>query len=196
VSGSFPDTINTDERLYIEDVAREIGRAIAEQEKRMVSGFGLVVGGAAIAGAMEIILAEAAPNLEKSFMLRPFPQKAPKGINKVEFQKRYRESMIQQAGGCIFIAGLKAFGKRAPTIAEGVLEEFEVARSLGRPIFPIGATGGAARRIWEMLAEDAEFAPAGLTRKEFERLNETRLPPAEAAKLIGKGLRAPAKIGG
>jgi hypothetical protein len=195
VSGSFPDTINSDERRYIEDVAHQTGREIAQHQKRLVSGFGLVVGSAAIAGALEIILAEAAPNLEKSLLLRPFPQKAPKGIGKAEFQKRYRDGMIQQAGVCIFIGGLKTSGKGALAIAEGVLEEFEAAQSLGRPVIPIGATGGAARRIWESLAKDAGFAPAGLTRKEFERLNEDGLAPAEAAKLIAKALKAEVKKG-
>lgn len=189
ISGSFPDTANSDERRYVEDVAREVGHAIAQQEKRLVSGFGLVVGSSAVAGALEIILSEAAPNLEKSLLLRPFPQKTLKGIEKTEFQKRYRESMIRQAGTCIFIAGLKEAGKSALTIANGVLEEFEVARSLGRPILPIGATGGAARQIWETLAKDAKFAPVGLSRKEFERLNEDRLPPTEVATLITKALQ-------
>ena len=190
VSGSFPDTVSTDERLYVEDVAHEIGRAIAQQEKRLVSGFGLVVGGAAIAGALEVILEDATPNLEKALLLRPFPHKTPKGIEKGEFQKRYRESMIQQAGACIFICGLKSAGKGAPVIADGVLEEFEAARALGRPVLPIGSTGGAARRIWEMLANDAAGAPPGLSRKEFDRLNEERLSAKEAAQLVTKALKA------
>lgn len=55
VSGSFSDSANLDQRSYIEDVAREVGRVIAEHEKHLVSGFGLMVGSAVIAGALGVI---------------------------------------------------------------------------------------------------------------------------------------------
>jgi hypothetical protein len=185
VSGSFPDTTNNDERLYVEAVAREIGRTIAKQKRRLVSGFGLVVGSAVVSGALEIILSEAAPNLEKSLLLRPFPQKTPDGIEKAAFHQRYRESMVQQAGTCIFICGLKSDAKSEPVIADGVLE---AAKTLGRRIVPIGASGGAARRIWETLAK-ADYAPQGLSPEEFRKLNEDNLSPSGAAALVAKVMR-------
>jgi hypothetical protein len=190
VCGSFPDTISNDDRRYIEAMAREIGRAIAQEEKRLVSGFGLVVGSAVLAGALEIILAEAAPNLEKGLLLRPFPQTIPKGLKKADFYKRYRDTMVQQAGICIFIGGLKDSGKAQLVIADGVLEEFNATQELDRVAVPIGATGGAARWIWETLARDAAYTLPGLNRKEFNQLNMDGLSPADAAKLVTKVLRA------
>jgi len=190
VSGSYPENAPNDNRRYIEEMARQIGREIARHEKRLVSGFGLVVGSAAIAGALEIILAEAAPNLERGLLLRPFPQTVPQGLTKAVFHQRYREAMVQQAGVCIFIGGLKDIGAAAPAIADGVLEEFKEAQAAGRIVVPIGATGGAARAIWETLAKDAGWAPPGLNRKEFEQLNKDGLAPADAAKLIEKVLKA------
>ncbi|MBI3782840.1 MAG: SIR2 family protein, partial [Deltaproteobacteria bacterium] len=110
VSGSFPDTVAPADlalRHIIEGVARGVGGVIAQRQKRLVSGFGLVVGSAAIAGALSIILAESAPNLEKSLLLRPFPQEPPADIAEKEFKRRYRDAMVQQAGICVFIGGLK-----------------------------------------------------------------------------------------
>jgi hypothetical protein len=61
ISGSFPDVLdpaNIDRRRQIEAVARGVGRLIAERGKRLVSGFGLVVGSASISGALDVILKE------------------------------------------------------------------------------------------------------------------------------------------
>lgn len=189
VSGSYPETTSNDDRYYIEEMARQVGREIAKREKRLVSGFGLVVGSAAIAGALEVILAEPAPNLERGLLLRPFPQSTPKGLQKAVFHQRYREAMVQQAGVCIFIGGLKDTGKTSPAIADGVLEEFREAQQAGRIIVPIGSTGGAARAIWEQQAKNKRWTPPGLSRKEFEQLNEDGLEPARAVKLIEKILK-------
>ena len=94
VSGSLPLSADADQRSYVEAVAREVGHVIAEHEKRLVSGFGLVVGSAVVAGALSVILDEHAPNLEKSLLLRPFPQEPPSGLHMKEFQRRYRDGMI------------------------------------------------------------------------------------------------------
>jgi hypothetical protein len=87
--------------------ASNIGAQMEPRGKRLVSGFGLVVGSASISGALDIILKEDTPNLEKSLMLRPFPQEAPPGINPGDFKRRYREGLMQQAGTCVVIAGEK-----------------------------------------------------------------------------------------
>ena len=190
VSGSFPLSAPADQRHRIEDVAREVGRVIAEHEKRLVSGFGLVVGGAAIAGALGVVLKDPTPNLDKSLLLRPFPQEAPPGLDKAAFHARYRDAMIQQAGVCIFICGLKeSAGKGVPVVADGVIEEFESAKRLGRIIVPIGATGGAAAEIWAQL-DKAGVLPLGLNRKDFDNLNIAKPSPQAVAKIVEKVINA------
>lgn len=163
-----------------------MGRVIAERQKRLISGFGLVVGSAALSGALGVILRQATPNLEKSLLLRPFPEQAPAGLDMPTFQKRYRDGMIQQAGLCIFIAGLKTGSGKKPITADGVLEEFESAKLLGRIIVPIGATGGAAEKIWDRLNK-AGALPRGLTKSDFQQLNDSRKSPSELAKVVEKG---------
>jgi Sir2- and TIR-associating SLOG family/SIR2-like domain len=190
VSGSLPLSAPADQRRCIEDVARDVGRVIAEHEKRLVSGFGLVVGSAAIAGALGVVLKEATPNLDRSLLLRPFPQEAPPGMDNAAFHVRYRDAMIQQAGICVFICGLKeSAGKGAPVVADGVLEEFESAKRLGRVIVPIGATGGAAAKIWSRL-DKAGALPLGLSRKDFDDLNTAGQSPQALAKIVAKAVAA------
>ena len=188
ISGSFPSDLMNDERRYVEEVAREVGRLIVDQEKRLVSGFGRVVGSAALAGALGGILSETAPNLEKSLLLRPFPHKSPAGTTPVEFKRKYRDGMIQQAGICVFICGLRQAAGQEPAVSEGVLDEFESAKRLGRVTIPIGATGGAAARIWKDMSEEAGWTACGLTREDFERLNQSMLPPNEVVKIIRKAM--------
>jgi hypothetical protein len=194
VSGSFPVTSNpthTTDRHRVEEYAYKIGRIIAERQQRLVSGFGLVVGSASITGALSIILSEDTPNFDKSLLLRPFPQEAPSGINNVSFRTKYREGMIQQAGACIFIAGLKAAGsagKIAFKQAEGVVEEFEMAKRLGRGIIPLGVTGGASLAIWRKVEGDySTFWPAQ-QRKNFDLLNNTTVPMATVLAAVTKML--------
>lgn len=190
VSGSLPPAAPDDQRRRVEDVAREVGRVIAELEKRLVSGFGLVVGSAAVSGALGVVLREAAPNLEKSLLLRPFPQEAPPGMDRVAFHARYRDAMIQQAGVCVFICGLKEpASKGALVVADGVLDEFESAKRLGRTIVPIGSTGGAAAEIWTRL-DKAGAMPWGLARKDFDQLNSSGRSPQALAKIIAKAIAA------
>lgn len=161
ISGSFPDTLDPadlDRRRKIEAVARGVSRLIAERGKRLVSGFGLVVGSAAVSGALGVVLTEDAPNLDKSLMLRPFPQETPAGVEETEFRRWYREGMVQQSGACVVIAGEKDVelaGGTKRIVADGVIDEVEDARRVSRAVIPVGATGGAAALVWKQ--QDAEF---------------------------------------
>jgi hypothetical protein len=65
-----------------------------------------------------------------------------------------------------------------------VLEEFKAAQALSRVVVPIGATGGAARQIWQTLA-----SPPGLSRREFERLNEESLSVGRCGETDSEGAK-------
>jgi hypothetical protein len=194
ISGSFPDTFaaaDLPKRKYIEEIARGVGETIAMRGKRLVSGFGLVVGSASLSGALGVLLQESAPNLDRGLMLQPFPQESPPGIKASAFRKQYRDGMIQQAGTCIFIAGVKSRPHsrgRSREEASGVLEEFETAARLGRSIIPIGVTGGAAATIWKKLDIDyTDHWPAAL-RKDFNILNDPHQPVDAVVAAVGRML--------
>ena len=52
--------------------------------------------------------------------------------------------MIAQAGVAIFIFGNKRVDDKI-VIADGMINEFEIAKQKGKRIIPIGSTGGTAR---------------------------------------------------
>lgn len=153
VAGSYPDDLRDESRNRIESIATRVGQILGERKLRLVSGFGLTIGSAVIAGLLSKLYADGVPSLDRSLYLRPFPQVLPDGFEAAAFHRRYREDMMQQAGICIFIGGVK-HGAGGTETAGGVIDEYEIAKALGKVIVPVAATGGAAAEIWQRLNAD------------------------------------------
>lgn len=172
VSGSYPEDVRDDTRFRIEQVAAGVGQIIADRGLRLVSGFGLTVGSAVVAGMLGRLYAQGLPSLDRSLYLRPFPQSTPVGFDETGFRRRYREDMMQQAGICIFIGGTRQ-GALGLESAQGVIEEYEIARTLGKVVIPVAIGGGAAVDIWRLLAANGGAAAAHLPDELFQRLGQT-----------------------
>ncbi|WP_119681467.1 SIR2 family protein [Indioceanicola profundi] len=187
VSGSFPlhDTEPGDplRRKLLVETSTELGRLLASSGKRIVSGFGLTVGAALLSGALEELYAAGSPNLDRSLLLRPFPQSGP---NLADLQARYREDMLAQAGIVVFVGGEKddeAMGGGSRRItANGVISEFEAAAASGRHVVPLGATGGAAAQIADRIADDYDRYMGALPRALFDALRATDASGRQLAK--------------
>jgi hypothetical protein len=183
VSGSYPESLYTKERQKIEEVSRRVGRLLGQKELRLVSGFGLTVGSAVLSGLLEELYKLSAPSLEKALLLRPFPQTIPTGFKRKDFNRRYREDLLAQAGVCIYIGGLKN-SKGTTVVADGVLDEFSIATALNRLPIPIGATGGAAAEIWKKVSADYKSFYGSMERRVFDRLNSDALSPAQLVECV------------
>lgn len=174
VSGSAHDFSPMD-RERVDKIARDIGQAIIRKGYNLISGFGLGIGGEVILGAMEELYTDDKSAIEDRTMFRPFPQKPPRGMTQRAFFTRYREEMIANAQFVVFLSGNKlepGTGKTA--IASGVLEEFEIAKRLGKYPIPVGATGHAAHRIWEEVNGSLDrFFPNGGVKGYFQTLGNT-----------------------
>jgi hypothetical protein len=186
VSGSFPDThaaADQPQRIKIEQTAHAVGRMLARHDYRLVSGFGLVVGSAALSGALDEFNRQPTPNFEKSLFLRPFPQIIPPGMKRKDYYARYREDLVTQAGACVFIAGLKDDNGHRVT-ADGVVAEFEIAAAAKRVPIPVAATGGAAAEIWQRVKADYDRYCGKLPKKLFNGLNDSSASPEKLAKAV------------
>ena len=93
-----------------------------------------------------------------------------------DFWTKYREEMVGRAGACIFLCGNKSDpGTGVTVVANGVLDEFEIARKGGRVVIPIGASGHAARAIWQTMMADLDtFFPQGGVKAHFQTLGNPR----------------------
>lgn len=173
VSGSahdFPAEFNADRtRQFCE----ALGCELIERDLNLVSGFGAGIGTHVIKGALERLFEqERRPAVQQRLLLRPFPRLAPDDPGRAKFQRTYREEMIAHAGFAIFIAG----NREGHPVAPGVMEEFEVSQQFRKIPIPIGATGSAAREIWNHVRPNREQVYGGLVSEAlFDKLNDHTL---------------------
>ena len=185
ISGSAHDPSPKSKEI-LEDLARLLGRGLITKGHNIVSGFGLGIGGGVIVGAMEVIY-EKGVAIEERMTLRPFPQSdVPTGLTRDQFWRRYREDMMSNAGFVIFLSGNK-LDKATDNVvmADGVIQEFEIAKQLGLFPIPIGATGHAASQIWnEVFASLDKFYHKKGFKSDFETLNNPRKTNAELVEAV------------
>jgi hypothetical protein len=149
-----------------------LGEMLVERDIRIVCGMGLNVGDAVVKGALLRLYDIGNAPMERLLALSPFPRNLPDDVSEDAFNRSYRERMIAQSGAAIFIAGTS----RSATESRGVLEEFAITRAMGRFPIPIGATGFAARRIWEFVSADLKAIYGDVVpRALFNRLNDPGL---------------------
>lgn len=171
-------------RARIETLSRRIGREIIERGFNLTSGFGLGIGGAVIIGAMEALYSDDESSIDERTRLRPFPQTTPKGMTLKQFWAEYREEMISNVGFAIFISGNKVRSGKIVT-AEGVLEEFEIVKRLGKYPIPLGFTGHASREIWEKVNRKLDdFYPSGGVKGHFKTLGDAKKNDSEIIEAI------------
>lgn len=132
-----------------ESFAFSLSQRLVNEEYKIISGFGLGIGSAVINGALEEVYHSKYKHVDEHLCLRPFPQ----GITDTEARKKlykaYREEMISQAGIAIFMFGNKKSDTGQVIEADGMLEEYKIAKAQRKIIIPIGNTGDAAHTIWE-----------------------------------------------
>jgi Sir2- and TIR-associating SLOG family/SIR2-like domain len=155
----------------LDQFCRGLGATLVESGLNLVSGVGLGIGGNVIVGAMEMLYAKHYSDASRRLFLRPFPQHAPAGMSLKDFWTKYRREMLAKAGVCIFVAGNRLDSAGTVVEADGVFEEFEIARILGKYVIPIGATGHAAKKLWEKVSGDLDkYFPEGGVKGHFKVL--------------------------
>lgn len=142
-----------------------LAKDIAGLGLRIVSGFGLGVGSSVITGVLENLYMSGKRLDSEQLILRPFPQYAVGQRPVEQLWHEYRTDMIAYSGIAIFIFGNKIKDSNI-VLADGVMKEFEIAKSHGCLLIPVAATGYAAREIYQKLSQEGYFEsgdfPAGL----------------------------------
>jgi hypothetical protein len=157
------------------DLTMQLGERLILKKYKLITGMGLNIGDSVVKGALLQLHKEGNLALEKHLMLRPFPRSLALEEDEDAF-KRYRAEMISKSGCSIFICG----NSRKHKESAGVLEEFQIALRLKKIPIPLGATGFAARKIWEWLLPDIDSIYSGKVSAEmFHRLNDPNLTNSE-----------------
>tara|TARA_R110001606_G_scaffold398586_1_gene577997 strand:+ start:1182 stop:2624 length:1443 start_codon:yes stop_codon:yes gene_type:complete len=150
VSGSWPVEMGGSDAMRLHDIAERLGRWIAESDRDLVSGNGLLVGSATVSGFFDAVRAGRAWNLDRRLLVRPFPQPLEGKSPSPGQWTALRMELARHAGVVVFVGGATlASGELVP--APGVFEEYELAKSSGVFLLPVGCTGGAAKELAQKL---------------------------------------------
>ena len=168
-------------RAATEGFLVRLAAALIDQDYRISSGFGLGIGGAIVAGATQAIYSSKVRSIDEQLILRPFPVGIADPKEREHTYRRYREELLAQAGVAIFVMGNK---ESSGTIvaADGMREEFDLARRLGLHVIPIGASGFVSSDLWtQVMADfDALFPTAGKAAKNLlERIGRPTTRPED-----------------
>lgn len=160
---------------------------IASKKSRIITGFGLGVGGAVINGALAFLNEAGRTISDEDIVMRPFPQVATGSGNLADQWVAYRKEMIDHAGIAIFVFGNKRDGKGNLVLSNGMRQEFDLCIQAGVRPLPVGATGFMAAELWNEVWNDFErFIPNVNVafRNDFEKLSGTSKSPSELLSII------------
>lgn len=131
-----------------------LSNTLVRDNHHIISGFGLGVGSYVINGALEAIFIIKNKRTSDYLTLRPFPQFESGSKNLKELWTNYREDMISEAGIAVFLFGNKMHDTGVVVEADGMKEEFDIAKKMGKFIIPIGSTGYITKWIFDEVKKD------------------------------------------
>jgi hypothetical protein len=157
-----------------------LSRSLIAKGFNIVTGFGLGVGPSVISGALQEIQANPKRRSLNQLQTFPFPVTDMSATARRTLYHRHRQRVIGMAGTAIFLFGNKRNGRGTIVVADGMNEEFAIAKASGLHVIPVGATGWIAKEI------AAEVAPllAGRSasfRKAFSVANN---PASDGAAIV------------
>ena len=156
ISGSISDYNENWSQEKVNQFCYNLSRSLVSKNYKIISGFGLGVGSSVINGALDEIYKTKYRHVSEHLGLFPFPQHDDGEKSLVERWTENREQMISEAGVCIFIFGNKLDNGEV-VIANGMLEEFQIAKERGKIIIPIGSTEFAAKEIFDAMKESGDY---------------------------------------
>lgn len=126
----------------------KLGELLIERNYKISSGIGLGIGNAFITGAIKAVYEKHNGRVNDYLNMKPFPQHIEDKIERRKTWTKYRYEIISSAGIAIFFMGNKIVDGKV-VLADGMKEEFAIAKELGLAIIPIGSSGYMANELWK-----------------------------------------------
>lgn len=146
-------------KAKIDELAYKLANRFVKEELRVISGFGVGIGSSVINGALDEIYNSKFKHIDEHLCLRPFPQGITNPDERKAKWKQYREDIFDEAGVAIFMIGNKKNAEGKKAIADGCLQEYNLAKERKCIIIPIGSTGDAAATIYADLKTNKDQYP-------------------------------------
>lgn len=139
-----------------EEFMYKLSKKLIKEDYNIISGFGLGVGSFIINGVLDELYPKG-NYIDNRLIMRPFPQKSSSNKALHELWTDYRKEMISMAGVSIFIFGNKKNEETGEIIqANGMIEEFKIAKENNNFIIPISSTGYATKTIMMEIKKDLD----------------------------------------
>ena len=174
ISGAA-ETYGTWSQPEAESFLHNLSHQIASKKNRIITGFGLGVGGVVINGALAYLNESGKTISDEYIVMRPFPQVATGSASLADEWTEYRKAMIDCAGIAIFVFGNKRDSSGNTVPSNGMKQEFDLCIQAGVRSLPIGATGFMAETLWKDVRGDlGKYYPDAdkVFRDQFEILGD------------------------
>ena len=142
-------------QIRSEKLIFDLSKKIAENNYKIISGFGLGIGSSVINGVLSFVFQSQKRHLDDYLILRPFPQNISDAGERKNLWNKYRKDMISESGIALFFFGNKIVDGNIIK-SDGLLEEFEIAIEQGVKVLPIGLTGYVAEDLWNKVISNVE----------------------------------------
>ena len=157
ISGSISEYNTTWSEENVNKYCYNLSHFLISENYKIISGFGFGIGSSIINGALDKIYESKYRHVNEYLSLFPFPQYENGEKELAERWTENRNEMISSAGVCIFIFGNKIDDNGEIVDANGMFEEFEIAKQTDKIIIPIGSTGFTAKKIFDRMKASHEF---------------------------------------
>lgn len=185
VSGSWPLGSETSIAHDVYRFSEKLGQRLAETDRDLVTGAGLLVGSASLSGFVTALRKGAEWDIARRLTARPFPQPLEGEAPDKAHWTALRTELANRAGVVIFVGGLKVDASGLVE-APGVLEEYELAKETGAFLLPIAATGYAAQSISNTLKGSTLLAAGNKAQRPTDAELEALSDPALLANDSGR----------
>jgi Sir2- and TIR-associating SLOG family/SIR2-like domain len=170
-----------------EEFLHKLSYQIASRRNRIITGFGVGVGGAVINGALAFLNDAGKTISDEDLVMRPFPQVATGGTSLADRWTEYRKAMVEYAGIAIFVFGNKKDEKGNIVPSNGMRQEFDLCVKAGVRPLPVGATGFVAEELWQEVRKNLDrfYPKADATfRLQFDHLGDSSKAPDELISIV------------
>jgi hypothetical protein len=188
ISGAAED-YGTWARANAESFLHALSHQVVAKKNRIITGFGVGVGGIIINGALAYLNDSGKTISDEEIMMRPFPQVATGTGILAEQWTAYRKAMIDYAGIAFFVFGNKRDDQGNIILSNGMKQEFDLCVQAGVRVLPIGATGFMAAELWkEVWGNFTKYFPGSTAHfmQEFEKLGDVTKRPEELLPTVQK----------
>jgi hypothetical protein len=128
---------------------KDLSKTLLKNNFTITSGYGMGVGPYVVEAVLEDLCMDKKNNIADRLQVFPFP---PGNYHSEELKNCYRDNIMARSGTALFI-----FGNKLEDISiqesQGMLKEFEIARTNEALVIPVGASGYISQKLWERVFE-------------------------------------------